>query len=206
MKARLGKRPSACSPGRCRIATSTKSTPACSRICTPHSSPSDACLDDPTHPGVPVRVAVGCCVVCDRAAVRSADRRRVGGDHRAGVVGAELSRVRAVVVQPVLRHVRHPRVVARPRVRSTGWLVLAGLAGGVSFLFKLSGVFYLLGGGIALIATSFRRQPDGDSRRRARSGAAIVSVILILVLILLAVPISRAGCTRWSGSSCPSGC
>ena len=37
------------------------------------------------------------------------------------------------------------------------WMVLAGLAGGVSFLFKLSGIFYLLGGGIALIATSFRR-------------------------------------------------
>ncbi len=43
------------------------------------------------------------------------------------------------------------------------WLMLAGVAGGISFLFKLSGVFYLLGGGIALIATSFRSQPDGVS-------------------------------------------
>jgi hypothetical protein len=74
------------------------------------------------------------------------------------------------------------------------WMVLAGLAGGVSFLFKLSGVFYLLGGGIALIAASFRRQPDGAQATAGdRSGAAIVSVILVLVLILLAVPIARAG-------------
>ena len=86
------------------------------------------------------------------------------------------------------------------------WMVLAGLAGGVSFLFKLSGVFYLLGGGIALVATSFRRQPDlsrrspegakadgAEATAGDRSGAAIVSVILVLVLILLAVPISRAG-------------
>ena len=76
------------------------------------------------------------------------------------------------------------------------WMVLAGVAGGVSFLFKLSGVFYLLGGGIALIATSFRRKPDGVSAGRARSGAALVSVILILVLVLLAVPITRAGAER----------
>ena len=33
------------------------------------------------------------------------------------------------------------------------WMVLAGLAGGVSFLFKLSGVFYLLGA---------RHRPDRD--------------------------------------------
>ena len=72
------------------------------------------------------------------------------------------------------------------------WLVLAGVAGGISFLFKLSGIFYLLGGGIALIATSFQAKPDGVSAG-ARSGAALVAVILILVLVALAVPITRAG-------------
>lgn len=72
------------------------------------------------------------------------------------------------------------------------WLVLAGVAGGISFLFKLSGIFYLLGGGIALMATSFRSKPDGVSAG-TRSGAALVAVILILVLVALAVPITRAG-------------
>lgn len=74
------------------------------------------------------------------------------------------------------------------------WMVLAGVAGGVSFLFKLSGIFYLLGGGIALMATSFRRQPDGAAETTVtRSGAVLISVILIMIVILLGVPISRAG-------------
>lgn len=74
------------------------------------------------------------------------------------------------------------------------WMVLAGVAGGVSFLFKLSGVFFLLGGGLALIATSLRLPADGDAApARARSGAAAVSAILVLVVAVLAVPISRAG-------------
>ena len=72
------------------------------------------------------------------------------------------------------------------------WLVLAGVAGGISFLFKLSGIFYLLGGGIALIATSFHRSRMA-CRQDARSGAALVSLILVLVLVALAVPITRAG-------------
>jgi hypothetical protein len=73
------------------------------------------------------------------------------------------------------------------------WLVLAGVAGGVSFLFKLSGVFYLLGGGLALIATSFRPHADDAAAGRTRSGAALVSAILFPVMVVLAVPISRAG-------------
>ena len=72
------------------------------------------------------------------------------------------------------------------------WLAMAGAAGGISFLFKLSGIFYLLGGGIALIATSFRSQQH-EVTRRSRSGAALVSVILTLVVILLSVPLGRAG-------------
>ena len=77
--------------------------------------------------------------------------------------------------------------------RRRRWMILAGVAGGVSFLFKLSGVFYLMGGGIALIATSFRPRPDGVADAGARSGAAIVTLALVLVVILLGVPISRAG-------------
>jgi hypothetical protein len=74
------------------------------------------------------------------------------------------------------------------------WLVLAGVAGGISFLFKLSGVFYLLGGGIALVATSFRGQTNGAAvTSRPRSGAAVAAVILLVPMVLLAVPISRAG-------------
>ena len=72
------------------------------------------------------------------------------------------------------------------------WLVLAGIAGGISFLFKLSGIFYLLGGGIALIATSYQSKADGLPPA-TRSGAALVAMILILVLVVLAVPIIRAG-------------
>jgi hypothetical protein len=72
------------------------------------------------------------------------------------------------------------------------WIVLAGVAGGLSFLFKLSGIFYLLGAGIALMATSFRAKPDGVAAG-TRSGAALVAAILLLVLLTLAVPITRAG-------------
>jgi hypothetical protein len=74
-----------------------------------------------------------------------------------------------------------------------GWLILAGASGGLSFLFKLSGVFYLLGGGIALIATSFRRSEGDAPATGSRSGAAVVSLILVLVLLALGLPISRAG-------------
>jgi hypothetical protein len=72
------------------------------------------------------------------------------------------------------------------------WLVLAGVAGGISFLFKLSGVFYLLGGGIALIGTSFRPKPDGVSAG-TQSGAVLVSAMLGLVFVVLFFPIAGAG-------------
>jgi hypothetical protein len=73
------------------------------------------------------------------------------------------------------------------------WLVFAGMAGGISFLFKLSGVFYLLGGAIALVAASFTAHRDVDGERRSRSGAAAATLVLAIPLLLLAVPISRAG-------------
>ena len=74
------------------------------------------------------------------------------------------------------------------------WMVLAGTAGGISVLFGASGVFYLLGGAIALIATSLQSRPGGvSSTARPRSGAALVAVILIFVMVAVAVPIARAG-------------
>lgn len=74
------------------------------------------------------------------------------------------------------------------------WMVLAGACGGLSFLFKLSGVFYLLGGGIALLAVSFRRgAEDADASAGSKSGAVIVTLGLVSVLLILGVPISRAG-------------
>jgi hypothetical protein len=77
------------------------------------------------------------------------------------------------------------------------WLALAGMAGGISFLFKLSGVFYLLGAGLALIASSYR--PRAGAERDAnvdRSGAAIVAAALLAVLVVLAVPLTRAGASE----------
>lgn len=72
------------------------------------------------------------------------------------------------------------------------WMVLAGAAGGISFLFKLSGIFYLLGGGIALTATSYRSKPEGVAAGH-RSGAVLIAAILLGILAVLAVPITRAG-------------
>jgi hypothetical protein len=84
------------------------------------------------------------------------------------------------------------------------WLVVAGMAGGISFLFKLSGIFFLLGGGIALIATSFRSKSAGVETGR-RSGAALVAVILLLVFVALAVPIARAGTNEMTRFLLPLG-
>jgi hypothetical protein len=78
--------------------------------------------------------------------------------------------------------------------RQRHWLLLAGACGGLSFLFKLSGIFYLLGGGIALVALSFRRRADDAGLGTpSRAGAVIVSLGLLSVLVVLSVPISRAG-------------
>lgn len=58
------------------------------------------------------------------------------------------------------------------------WLFLAGLAGGISFLFKLPGLFYLAGVGLALVwATA---PPLADRKPR---GLALVQVGLAAVLV-----------------------
>lgn len=74
------------------------------------------------------------------------------------------------------------------------WMVLAGACGGLSVLFKLSGIFYLLGAGIALIGVSFERSREQPpSSKTSRSGAAVVSIMLALPLIVIAVPIAGMG-------------
>ena len=78
--------------------------------------------------------------------------------------------------------------------RDRRWLVLAGAAGGLSFLFKLSGIFFLLGGGLALIVASHPRLAAGEPRRADASAAAgVVSFFLLGILVALGVPIARAG-------------
>jgi hypothetical protein len=86
------------------------------------------------------------------------------------------------------------------------WLVLAGMAGGISFLIKLSGVFYLLGAGIALVASSFRARVDDGGASADRSGAAIVAVALLSILVVLAVPLTRAGMGEVVRFLLPLGC
>jgi hypothetical protein len=71
------------------------------------------------------------------------------------------------------------------------WLVLAGVAGGLSFLAKLSGVFFLFGAGLALIYLSSASEREGEAR--SRGGAVLVAGILTLALVVLFVPFARSG-------------
>lgn len=63
------------------------------------------------------------------------------------------------------------------------WLVVAGAMGGVAFLFKLSGIFFWLGGGLALLAL-----PEPEDRRAMpftaadRAVNAVVALVIVLVL------------------------
>ena len=66
------------------------------------------------------------------------------------------------------------------------WLVLAGLAGGVSFLIKLSGLFYVAGAGLFLLYATrlppaVPEKPDSGSRAFA---VAVTLALLLLVLLL----------------------
>lgn len=90
-----------------------------------------------------------------------------------------------------------------------GFLVLAGALGGVAFLFKLSGIFVWLGGGLALLAVG---DVAGDAADRTNHGAPgsaagsaeasrtsrgafewIVAAALVLVVLALGVVAGRAG-------------
>lgn len=90
-----------------------------------------------------------------------------------------------------------------------GFLVLAGALGGVAFLFKLSGIFVWLGGGLALLAAG---DAGGDAADRTNHGAPgsaagsaeasrtsrgafewIVAAALVLVVLALGVVAGRGG-------------
>ena len=144
MRAPWARRPSACWRGRCHIGITTTSIPAAWRISTPHFSR----LGRTRHPRsafhFPVCATVGRGALCNRAPLRAADRRRI-------------SRVTAFVWSVPNYPASVPSwfnlffatfgALALLHGLETGrrhWLVLAGVAGGISFLFKLSGIFYLL--------------------------------------------------------------
>jgi hypothetical protein len=79
------------------------------------------------------------------------------------------------------------RWVEDGRVR---WLVLAGLAGGISFLFKLTGIFFLAGGAVAITAITATRRAD-DTRHatlrfaNAVATAAYAAVGLVLGMVMM---------------------
>lgn len=73
------------------------------------------------------------------------------------------------------------------------WLILAGVAGGVSFLFKLSGVFYLVGAAVAVIATHQHSFKEGRTKNTGTASALLVAVFLSCIVMGLAAPIVRAG-------------
>lgn len=77
----------------------------------------------------------------------------------------------------------------------TRWLVLAGAMGGVAFLFKLTGIFVLMGGGLALAAAEIpatgdaagRSPADGPPLSRGAFAWVMPSVLLLAVLALARV-------------------
>lgn len=70
--------------------------------------------------------------------------------------------------------------------RATKWLFAAGLAGGVSFLFKLSGLFYVAGALLYLGFATRDLRGGGECSPRAEfiAPAAITLVLLAFVLLL----------------------
>jgi hypothetical protein len=68
---------------------------------------------------------------------------------------------------------------------ATKWLVLAGVAGGVSFLFKLSGLFYVAGALLFLVFATRRDEPAPAVPDRAGGPAAIAISLLLTVFVLL---------------------
>ena len=70
--------------------------------------------------------------------------------------------------------------------RATRWLVLAGIAGGVSFLFKLSGVFFIAGALLFLVfATRSDERGTEPSGGRQPLSALLITAALILFVVVL---------------------
>ena len=69
------------------------------------------------------------------------------------------------------------------------WLVLAGLVGGISFLIKLSGLFYVAGAGLFLLYAT--RLPSATPERPDR-GLRLFAVAVTLALLLLVLLVARS--------------
>jgi hypothetical protein len=79
------------------------------------------------------------------------------------------------------------------------WLLLAGAAGGVSFLFKLSGVFFIVGGALALTSASCSRppRPPQPTLRYAQAAVAVALLAVLVPLWRLVAPTGLREFTRF---------
>ena len=72
--------------------------------------------------------------------------------------------------------------------RRTRWLVIAGVMGGIAFLFKLTGIFVLMGGGLALVAADVPASaPERARATEEPQGGRGLFAWTIPALLLLAV-------------------
>jgi peptidoglycan/LPS O-acetylase OafA/YrhL len=79
-------------------------------------------------------------------------------------------------------------VLALFRWRETGatrWLVAAGLAGGVSFLFKLSGLFYVAGAMLFLVFVTREETAESGTPHRDRTAPMTITLGLAVFVALL---------------------
>ncbi|MCE9601297.1 MAG: glycosyltransferase family 39 protein [Gemmatimonadetes bacterium] len=81
------------------------------------------------------------------------------------------------------------------------WLVIAGAMGGVAFLFKLTGIFVLMGGGLALVAAEIApgepaAAPAPTDRPALRRGSFAWVIPALLLLAVLALGRVAGGADR----------
>ena len=77
---------------------------------------------------------------------------------------------------------------------ATRWLVLAGALGGLSFLVKLTGLVFLIGGGLVVVfATATERESNTSNEGASRGGALLVGAGIAGILAVLFIPFARAG-------------
>jgi hypothetical protein len=75
--------------------------------------------------------------------------------------------------------------------KSRRWLVLAGLAGGISFLIKLSGLFYVAGASLYLLYAT-RAPTDAGNARGPRTRAPLVPAAITALLALFVALLWRS--------------
>ena len=73
--------------------------------------------------------------------------------------------------------------------RRTRWVLLAGMAGGISFLFKLSGLFFIAGAGLFLL---YATRPGPAVLEKSDRGSRLSAVAVTLALLLLALLLWRS--------------